>query len=100
MDESNPPAKFSVGTPVEVVDETQLFPFSQYLIDHDLFPQYTRDFFENLDRFYQTTEWNDILTMRALVCNVAYDNSGKRYIYIIKTDDRFFAIAEKGLARI
>lgn len=100
VDESNPPAKFSVGTPVEVVDETQLFPSSQYLIDHGLFPQYTRDFFVRLERFCAMTDFGDLHAIHAIVQDVGYDYSAKRYIYIIKTDDRFFAIAEKGLARI
>ena len=100
VDESNPPAKFSVGTPVEVVDETQLFPFPRYLIDHDLFPQYTRDFFVRLERFCAMTDFGDLHAIHAIVQDVGYDYSAKRYIYIIKTDDRFFAIAEKGLARI
>ena len=99
VDESNPPAKFSVGTPVEVVDETQLFPFPRYLIDHYLFPQYTRDFFVRLERFCAMTDFGDLHAIHAIVQDVDYDYSAKRYIYIIQTDDgRFFAIAEKGLA--
>ena len=100
LTKGNPPAKFSVGTSVEVVDETQLFPFSQYLIDHGLFPQYTRDFFVRLERFCDMTDFGDLHAIHAIVQDVGYDYSDKRYIYIIKTDDRFFAIAEKGLARI
>ena len=99
LTKGNPLSKFPVGTSVEVTDETQLLPSSRYFIEHGLFSHYCRDFFDRMDIYYDTTDWVDILSMRAFVCDVAYDNSGKRYIYIIQTDDgRFFAIAEKGLA--
>lgn len=93
--------KFPVGTSVEVTDELQLFPSSRYLIEHGLFSHYCRDFFDRMDICYDTTDWADILSMHATVCDVEYDNSGKRYVYIIQTNgNTFFAVAEKGLARL
>lgn len=93
--------KFPIGTSVEVTDELQLFPSSRYLIEHGLFSHYCRNFFERMDICYDTTNREDILSMRATVCDVEYDNSGKRYVYIIQTNgNKFFAVAEKGLARI
>lgn len=91
--------KFPIGTSVEVTDETQLFPSSRYLMEHGLFSHYCRDFFERLDTCYDTTDWADILSMHATVCDVEYDNSDNRYIYIIQTNgNKFFAVAENGLA--
>lgn len=91
--------KFPIGTSVEVTDETQLFPSSRYLMEHGLFSHYCRDFFERLDTCYDTTDWADILSMHATVCDVEYDNSANRYIYIIQTNgNKFFAVAENGLA--
>ena len=93
--------KFPIGTSVEVTDAMQLFPSSQYLIEHGLFSHYCRNFFERLDTCYDTTVWEDILFMRATVCDVEYDNSDKRYVYIIQTNGTtFFAVAENGLAQL
>lgn len=93
--------KFPIGTSVEVTDELQLFPSSQYLIEHGLFSHYCRDFFERMDICYDTTNREDILSMRATVCDVEYDNSGNRYIYIIQTNgNKFFAVAENGLSSL
>lgn len=91
--------KFPVGTSVEVTDETQLFPSSRYLMEHGLFSHYCRDFFDRMDSCYDTTDCTNILSMHATVCDVEYDNSGKRYVYIIQTNgNKFFAVAENGLA--
>lgn len=93
--------KFPIGTSVEVTDELQLFPSSRYLIEHGLFSHYCRNFFERLDTCYDTTDWADILSMHATVCDVEYDNFDKRYVYIIQTNgNKVFAIAENGLARL
>lgn len=91
--------KFPIGTSVEVTDETQLFEYPQYLIEHSVFPSYTRDFFVRLERFCAMTDFGSLHAIHAIVQDVGYDYSAKRYIYIIQTDDgRFFAIAENGLA--
>lgn len=91
--------KFPIGTSVEVTDELQLFPSSRYLIEHGLFSHYCQNFFERMDICYDTTNREDILSMRATVCDVEYDNSGKRYVYIIQTNgNKVFAVAENGLA--
>lgn len=91
--------KFPIGTSVEVTDELQLFPSSRYLIEHGLFSHYCQNFFKRMDICYDTTNREDILSMRATVCDVEYDNSGKRYVYIIQTNgNKVFAVAENGLA--
>ena len=102
VDADNMPyAKFSIGTIVELADETQLLPPSRYFIDHGLFPQYTRDFFVRSERFCDRTDFGDLHAIHAIVQDVGYDYSAKRYIYIIQTDDdKFFAIAEDGLKRV
>lgn len=92
-------AKFPVGTTVEITDETQVFSSSQYLKEHGLFSYYWRSFFERIDSYYNTTPWADMLIMRALVSDIAYDDHDKRYVYLISTEDnKFFAVAEDGLA--
>lgn len=93
--------KFPVGTSVEVTDETQLFPSSQYLMEHGLFSHYCRTFLERIDADYDSVLWEDILFTPATVCDVEYDNSNKRYVYIIYVkNNKFFVVAEDGLARL
>lgn len=93
--------KFSVGTPVEVADATQVFPSTQYLREHGLFSHYCHAFFERIDADYDSVLWEDILFTPATVCDVEYDNSDKRYVYIIYVkNNKFFVVAEDGLARL
>ena len=99
--DNKPPAKFPVGTTVEIADETQIFSSSQYLREHGLFSYFWRSFFDRIDSYYNTTPWADMLIMRALVSDIAYDDHDKRYVYLISTEDnKFFAVAEDGLRSV
>lgn len=99
--DNKPPAKFPIDTRVEITDETQIFPSLGYLRGHGLFPLYGRPFLERINSDYNTVSWENILTMRATVCDVEYDNFDKQYVYIIYADgNKFFAVAENGLARL
>lgn len=102
VDADNMPyAKFSIGTTVEITDETQVFPSSQYLREHNVFPILTEADFARFEKDYDAIDWEDMLNMRGIVYGVGYDASGKRYVYIIQTDDsRFFAVAEDGLRSV
>ena len=95
-----PPFKFYHGQTVKVIDETQIFPSSRYLIEHRLFPYYTEEVFERLDSDYLNICNHDLLTSLATVCAVDYDNSNERYVYIVQVDDMFFAFYEQGLASL
>lgn len=101
VDESNPPAKFSVGTIVELADEGQVFAHSQYLREHNIFPILTEADFARFEKDYDAIDWEDMLNMRGIVCGVGYDASGKRYVYIIQAEgNKFFVVAEDGLRRV
>lgn len=94
------PAKFPVGTIVELADEGQVFAHSQYLREHNVFPILAEADFARFEKDYDAIDWADMLNMRGIVYGVGYDTSGKRYVYIIQTDDnKFFAVAEDGLER-
>lgn len=95
---SHPPMKFHLGQTVKVIDEEQIFPFPQYLIEHRLFPYYTEENFERLDSDYLNICDRDLLDKHATVCAVDYDNSNNSYVYIVQVDDKFFAFSEQGLA--
>lgn len=95
---SHPPMKFHFGQTVKVIDETQIFPFPQYLIEHRLFPYYTEENFERLDNDYLNICDRNLLAKHATVFAVDYDNSNNSYVYIVQVDDKFFAFSEQGLA--
>lgn len=101
VDADNMPyAKFPVGTTVEITDETQVFSSSQYLREHNVFPILTEADFARFEKDYDAIDWADMLNMRGIVFGLEYDDSGKRYVYIIQAEgNKFFVVAEDGLVR-
>ena len=102
VDADNMPyAKYPIGASVEIADEGQVFAHSQYLREHNVFPILCSEDFARLETDYDEIDWADMLNMRAIVCALGYDGFGKRYIYIIQTDDnKFIAVAEDGLSSV
>ena len=99
--DNKPPAKFPVGTIVELADEGQVFAHSQYLREHNVFPVLAEADFARFEKDYDAIDWEDMLNMCGVVFGLGYDGFGKRYIYIIQTNDnKFFAVTEDGLRSV